>query len=142
MTSTTPPLRAGTSRGRASRGLTGTNLTRPVTGGLALFVLVSTTALIVALLAGATFVFNVVVWLLFTVLWLVLLAAIALAPAAVDELWASLRRGPLVIQAILWLLFLPIAIGLWIWRRPWAPLIRLTLVVTLAAWNVFLFFPR
>ena len=142
MSSTTPPIRAGTSRGRAPRGLTGPKLTRPFTGGLALFVLVSAVGLIVALLAGATFVFNVVVWLLFTVLWLALLVAIALAPAAVDELWAALRRRPLVVQAVLWLLFLPIAIGLWIWRRPWAPPIRLTLLLALAAWNVFLFFPR
>jgi hypothetical protein len=92
--------------------------------------------------AGATLVFNLVVWLLFAVLWLALLAAIALAPASLGELWKSVRRRTLAIQAVVWLLFLPIMTGIWIWRRPWTPLIRLTLLVALGAWNLFLFFPR
>ena len=51
-------------------------------------------------------------------------------------------RSPLPIEAVAWLLFLPITLGLWIWQRGWAAPIRLILLITLAAWNLFLFFPR
>jgi hypothetical protein len=71
----------------------------------------------------------------------VFLTAIAFRPATVNELWESARRQPILIQAVIWLLFLPIMTGAWIWRRPWAPAIRLALVFAIAAWNVFLFFP-
>jgi hypothetical protein len=46
------------------------------------------------------------------------------------------------VQAVIWLLFLPIMLGLWIWERAWASTIRLVLLLAIAAWNVFLFFPR
>jgi ABC-type amino acid transport system permease subunit len=95
-----------------------------------------------ALAAGANFAFNLPIWLLFTALWTILLAALALRRPAVDDAIASVRATPLLVQALLWVLFLPIAIGLWIWRRTWAAPVRLVLVVAFAAWNVFLFFPR
>lgn len=142
MSTTNPSMQHATRRPPSGRGSKRPNVIPPLTGGLAVFVVLSAVALVVALLAGATLVFNVAVWLLFAVLWLALMAAIALAPATVDELWGSLRQRPLAIQALIWLLFLPIMIGVWIWRRPWAPLIRLTLLVALGAWNLFLFFPR
>ena len=142
MSTTTSSPRVRRIRGSARRGPRRPNVIRPLAGGLAVFVVLSAIALIVALLAGATFVFIVVVWLLFAVLWLALMASIALAPATVDELWDWLRRRPLAIQAVVWLLFLPIAIGIWIWRRPWTLVIRVTLLVALAAWNLFLFFPQ
>lgn len=142
MSTTTSSPRVRRTRGWARRGPRRSNVIPPLAGGLTVFVVLSAIALIVALLAGATFVFNVVVWLLFAVLWLALMAAIALAPATVEELWESLRRQPLPIDAVVWLLFLPIAIGIWIWRRPWTPVIRVTLLVALAAWNLFLFFPQ
>ena len=117
-------------------------LKQPLAAALATFVALSAVVLAVALFVGATFVFNLVVWLLFTVLWAALLTTIALAPAIVDQLWESLRRRTIAIQAVIWLLFLPIMVGAWIWRRTWAPPIRLTLLLAIAAWNVFLFFPR
>lgn len=142
MSTTTPSMQDATRRPHTGRGSKRPNVIPPLAGGLAVFVVLSMVALLVALVAGATLVFNVVVWLLFAVLWLALMAAITLAPAALDEHWNSLRRRPLAIQALLWLLFLPVMIGIWIWRRPWAPLIRLTLLVALGGWNLFLFFPR
>jgi hypothetical protein len=36
----------------------------------------------------------------------------------------------------------PIMAGLWVWQRPWAVAIRLMVLLAIAVWNVFLFFPR
>jgi hypothetical protein len=117
-------------------------ITRPALRTLAILVVLAALGLGIALAAGATVVFNVLVWLLFTVLWLAVLVILAFSPATLDQVWRSLRRRPLVAQAVTWLLFLPIMLGLWIWKRAWPSTIRLVLLLAIAAWNVFLFFPR
>ena len=53
-----------------------------------------------------------------------------------------MRRLALVLQAVAWLLFLPIMLGLWIWARPWPVPMRVVLVLALGAWTVFFLFPR
>jgi hypothetical protein len=131
--------RAGKSRPKRSAP---PNVTGPALKGLAIFVVLAAFGLGIALVAGATFVFNVVVWLLFTVLWVAVVGALAFSPATLDEVWQAARRPAILIQAVVWLLFLPIMAGLWIWQRPWAAAIRLMLLLAIAVWNVFLFFPR
>ena len=66
----------------------------------------------------------------------------AFSPGTLDDVWQAVRRRALVIQAVAWLLFLPIMIGLWIWERPWPLPIRVVLVLALGAWTVFFLFPR
>jgi hypothetical protein len=131
--------RAGKSRPKRSAP---PNVTGPALKGLAIFVVLAAFGLGIALVAGATFVFNVVVWLLFTVLWVAVVGALAFSPATLDEVWQAGRRPAILIQAVVWLLFLPIMAGLWIWQRPWTAAIRLMLLLAIAVWNVFLFFPR
>ena len=41
-----------------------------------------------------------------------------------------------------WLLFLPVMIGLWIWETTWPLLVRLVLVIGIAGWNLLIFLPR
>jgi hypothetical protein len=41
-----------------------------------------------------------------------------------------------------WLLFLPVVIGLWIWESTWPLVVRLVLVVSVAGWNLLVFLPR
>jgi hypothetical protein len=139
LTPSTAADRAGKSRPKRSAP---PNVTGPALKGLAIFVVLAAFGLGIALVAGATFVFNVVVWLLFTVLWVALVGALAFSPATLDEVWQAARRPAILIQAVVWLLFLPIMAGLWIWQRPWAAAIRLMLLLAIAVWNVFLFFPR
>jgi len=131
--------RAGKSRPKRSAP---PNVTGPALKGLAIFVVLAAFGLGIALVAAATFVFNLVVWLLFTVLWVAVVGALAFSPATLDEVWQAARRPAILIQAVVWLLFLPIMAGLWIWQRPWAAAIRLMLLLAIAVWNVFLFFPR
>src|SRR5438552_9576871 len=81
---------------------------RPIFGALAVFVAFGGIGLGIALATGATAVFNVLVFTMFAVLWIAFLAALAFSPGAVDDLWHQTRRLPLLIQGVVWLLFLPL----------------------------------
>ena len=114
---------------------------RPIVTALAVFVAFGGIGLAIALISGATVVFNVLVFTMFAILWIAFVAALAFSPWTLDDLWHQTRRLPLVIQGVVWLLFLPLMIGLWIWERTWSLPIRLVLVIALGGWNVYMFFP-
>jgi hypothetical protein len=91
--------------------------------------------------------FNILVFLLFTFLWLAFIAALLFKRERISHLWQSIRSRHLLIQLALWLLFLPVMLGLWIWQiltawqtlRGWPLIIQvgvwlLTLPVTLGLW--------
>jgi hypothetical protein len=109
---------------------------------LGVFVAVATVGLATALVTGATGVFNVLVFVLFAVLWLGFAAELAVAPARLDDFWRAFRRRSTVLQALGWLLFLPLAAGLFVWQRRWHVGPRLALVLAIAAINLFMFLPR
>jgi hypothetical protein len=79
---------------------------------------------------------------LFAVLWLAFLAAMVAQPMALTDTWQALGSLPLPIQALAWLLFLPLTAGLWAWTADWPLIVRLVVVLVLAAWNVLVFIPR
>ncbi|HEX8939472.1 MAG TPA: hypothetical protein VF763_04855 [Candidatus Limnocylindrales bacterium] len=79
---------------------------------------------------------------LFAALWAAFGLALVRDRAALDRAWLRLRRWPIVVQAVVWLLFLPVPAGLWIWRRGWPAIGRLTLIAGLAGWNLLMFVPR
>lgn len=62
-------------------------------------------------------------------------------PGRLNETWVWTRSLPLWVQAIVWLLFLPWMIALWIWTLPWAMPIRLVLVVAALVWTTWLLYP-
>jgi hypothetical protein len=78
----------------------------------------------------------------FAGLWLLFGAAVLVNPGALTDTWNVVGGWPLPAQAIAWLLFLPVMVGLWIWQTDWPLLIRLALIVALAAWNLLVFMPR
>lgn len=143
MSAALTPSTSGRSSGRNRSARTASaEIVRPTLIALSIFVAVAGIALGIALVAGATVIFNAVVWATFTVLWIAFVAALALSPGTLDDLWRSVRELPLAVQGAVWLLFLPLMIGLWVWERAWALPLRLVLILGLAAWNIFLFFPR
>jgi hypothetical protein len=78
----------------------------------------------------------------FAALWLGFIAAVVANPAALDAAWDAIVSLPLVVQAVAWLLFLPLMSGLWVWTTDWSLLIRVALVVAIAGWNLVVFLPR
>ncbi len=86
--------------------------------------------------------FNIFVFTVFTLLWIAFAGALLFRRETLKNTWQSIRRLPLLVQLLLWLLFLPVMLGLWIWQTSWPLWLRLVLVAGLAWWNVFVFFPR
>ena len=79
---------------------------------------------------------------LFGAMWLAFGAAAATNPAALDDTWRAIGSLPLPVQAIGWLLLLPVMAGMWVWEADWALLARAVVIAALAGWNLLIFVPR
>lgn len=78
----------------------------------------------------------------FAVVWAAFGAALIVSQGSLDQAWTAIRGLPLVAQLVVWLLFLPVMAGLWIWETTWPLVVRVLLVVSLAGWNLLVFLPR
>jgi hypothetical protein len=85
---------------------------------------------------------NGVLFLIFLALWVIFGAAVVLSQGSLDEAWETIRGWPLILQALAWLLFLPVMFGLWVWETSWPLVIRLLLVLGAAGWNLLVLVPR
>jgi hypothetical protein len=93
---------------------------------------------------------NFVAWLvssgaalvIFGLLWIAFAAALVTNQGGLDAAWAWLRDQHIVVQGLIWLLFLPVTIGLWVWETGWPILLRLVVVAGLAFWSILIFIPR
>jgi succinate-acetate transporter protein len=117
-------------------------LPRRALRSLVIFVAVAALVLAAALVTGATTVFNVVVFVLFAGLWLVLAKALLTRPDAATAVWHALRGRSMAVQLIVWVLFLPITAALWLWSRPWPTVLRATLIAAVAFVNLATFLPK
>jgi hypothetical protein len=85
--------------------------------------------------------FNIFVFVLFTALWVGFAYALISSQGSLDAAWRWVTGLPVLLQGVVWLLFLPVMLGLWIWESAWPLVIRLILVAGIGFWNVYLFFP-
>jgi ABC-type amino acid transport system permease subunit len=83
-----------------------------------------------------------VLFVVFGIVWLAVGVGLVWSQGTVDQAWQAIRELPLLVQAVVWLLFLPVMAGLWIWESSWPLLIRLLLVVGLAGWSLLIFLPK
>jgi len=83
-----------------------------------------------------------VLFLVFAALWLAVGAGIVLSQGSVDAVWEQIRQLPLIIQALAWLLFLPVMVGIWVWETSWPLMVRAVVVAGLAAWTLLVMLPR
>jgi hypothetical protein len=83
-----------------------------------------------------------VLFAVFAVIWVVFGVALVRRHETVDQAWTRIRSLPLAVQLLVWLLFLPVMIGLWIWESTWPLVVRATLVLGIAGWNLVMFLPR
>jgi hypothetical protein len=77
-----------------------------------------------------------------TVLWLAYGAMLVAAPDTLGDLWRAVGDLWLPLKAVIWVLFLPWMIGLWVWQSSWPLAVRLTLDICLGVTTVIAFFPR
>jgi hypothetical protein len=85
---------------------------------------------------------NGLLFLVFLALWIGFGAALIASQGTLDDAWAWIRTLPVIIQVLVWLLFLPVMAGLWIWETTWPFLLRIVLVAGVAGWNLLVFLPR
>jgi hypothetical protein len=83
-----------------------------------------------------------VLFAIFAILWVAFAAALIWSHGSLDAAWQWIRGLPVIVQGIVWLLFLPVMIGLWIWETTWPLILRLLVVVGIAGWNLLVFLPR
>lgn len=85
--------------------------------------------------------FNVVVFVVFAGLWIGFAYALVSSQGSLDAAWQWIRDLPLILQGVVWLLFLPVVAGLWVWESAWPTAVRLLLVAGIGFFNLYLFFP-
>jgi hypothetical protein len=83
-----------------------------------------------------------VLFAVFALLWIGFGIALVWSQGSLDAAWAWTRSLPLLLQGVLWLLFLPVMVGLWIWETTWPLALRLVLVLGVAGWNLLVLVPR
>ena len=79
---------------------------------------------------------------LFGVIWAAFALALLVSQGSLDAAWQAIRDLPPVAQIVVWLLFLPVMVALWIWESAWPLVVRLVLVLGIGAWNLFIFLPH
>ena len=78
----------------------------------------------------------------FLVLWIAFGAALVVSQGSVDQAWQAIRDLPLLIEIVVWVLFLPVVVGLWVWETSWPLILRLAVIIGIAGWNLLIFLPR
>jgi hypothetical protein len=78
----------------------------------------------------------------FAILWIAFGYALVASQGSLDQTFEWLRGLPLIAQAVVAFLTLPVVIGLWVWEASWPLVVRLPLVIGLGAGTLAVFFPR
>ncbi len=77
----------------------------------------------------------------FAAMWILFGVALVRDRPRLDAAWRRIRRMPFVVQAVAWLLFLPVLAGLWVWKTSWPVAARMLLIAGIAGWNILVFLP-
>lgn len=80
-----------------------------------------------------------VLFVAFALIWIAVGVALIASPETVDAVWQGVRGLPLLVEGVVWVFFLPVMIGLWIWETAWPLIVRLILVIGVAGWNLLVF---
>ena len=83
-----------------------------------------------------------VLFLVFAVLWIAFGLALVWSQGSIDQAWQAIHGLPLVIELVVWVLFLPVIVGMWIWETTWPVAVRLVLILALAGWNLLVLLPQ
>ncbi len=73
---------------------------------------------------------------IFAMLWVGFAIALVVNREWLDLLWNWVRALPSVAEIIVWLLFLPIMVGLWIWESSWPALGHLLAFAGIVVWTL------
>lgn len=72
----------------------------------------------------------------FVLTWAGFAYALAVDPAILDDVWAWFQGLQMPLAVVIWIVFLPLVVGLWIWESTWPPLVGLALGLGMLAWTL------
>ena len=72
----------------------------------------------------------------FAMLWIGFAVALVVNREWLDLLWNEVRALPSMTEIVVWILFLPIMVGLWIWESSWSTFIRLLAFAGIVLWTL------
>jgi hypothetical protein len=84
---------------------------------------------------------KVAVWVVFVGLWGVFYISPLLSSDFLDEVWNQIGTLALPFQVIIWLLFFPLMVGLWIWQATWPVVVRVALITGISWITIGALFP-
>ena len=73
---------------------------------------------------------------IFAILWVGFAIALVVNHEWLDFLWNWVRALPSVAEIFVWVFFLPIMVGLWIWESSWAALVRILAFAGIVGWTL------
>ena len=74
--------------------------------------------------------------MVFAVLWVAFVTALIVNRGWLDVFWNWLQALPSAPRIIIWVLFLPITAGLWIWESSWTTPARSLGFIGIAVWTL------
>lgn len=104
--------------------------------GLVRVIVIPVTSLIPRLVSSG------IVLVIYAAIWIAVGVALVTNPAALDDAWRTIGALALPLQGLVWLLFLPVMAGLWVWGTDWPEVVRLVVLAGLAGWSLLMFIPR
>ena len=85
---------------------------------------------------------NGILFVVFLVIWVAFGAALVWSQGSLHQTWEAVRSLPLIVQIVVWVMFLPVMAGLWVWETSWPLIVRFVLVAGIAGWNLLMFLPK
>jgi hypothetical protein len=73
---------------------------------------------------------------IFVMLWVGFAIALVVNREWLDLLWNWVRALPSVVEIIVWVVFLPVMTGLWVWESSWPALVRLLAFAGIVVWTL------
>jgi len=73
---------------------------------------------------------------IFATLWIGFTIALVVNREWLDALWNWVRALPFVAEIIVWVFFLPITVGLWIWKSSLSALVSLLAFSGIVVWTL------
>jgi hypothetical protein len=85
---------------------------------------------------------NGIAFVIFAVLSVAFAWAVVASQGSLHAAWQWSRELPLLVQGLVWVLFLPVVVALWIWETTWPLVLRLLVISGLAGWSLLMFLPK
>ena len=72
---------------------------------------------------------------IFAIMWIGFAVALVVNREWLDLLWNWVQALPPVAKIVVWVVFLPVTVGLWIWESSWPDLVRLLGFAGIVGWT-------